>query len=326
MYNTVPALAAAAALTLSATAQELTVNGGFETGDTSDWVSFPTANSTFTVSMDANSGGFSGQVINTDQGSSAVIKQANIGVGVVQPGDMVSISFAAKGTFGVGGVVFAEFFSELAGGGVSSSEILGGAPLPVTGDWQTFNFMAVAGPDVAGGITLQFAAVTGAVAGSSADIQVDDASVVLMGGGIGTNYCTAVANSTGVTGTISALGSAVAADNDVTLVASDLPINTFGFFLTGETQGLVMMPGGSTGNLCLGVGGNIGRYVGPGQVQNSGQAGEFELAINLDQTPTPTGLVSVTAGETRNFTTWHRDSVGGQATSNFTNGLEISFQ
>ena len=43
------------------------------------------------------------------------------------------------------------------------------------------------------------------------------------GGGIGTNYCgPAVANSTGNSGVMSATGSATAADNDLTLVASDL--------------------------------------------------------------------------------------------------------
>ncbi|MEM6672098.1 MAG: hypothetical protein AAF726_04600 [Planctomycetota bacterium] len=329
MQHPLSALAAGAvaALTLSATsaAQELTVNGGFETGDTSSWVSFPTMTSTFDVSTDANTGSFSGQVVNNDIASSAVIKQANLGIGMVSPGDTVSISFAAKGSFGVGGVAFAEFFSELAGGGVSSSEILGGAPLPLTADWQTFTFTTTAGPDVGGGITLQFAAITGAVAGSSADILVDDASVMVgTGGGLGTNYCMANANSTGQTGAISATGSATAADNDVTLVASDLPNNAFGFFLTSQTQGFSMMPGGSQGNLCLD--GQIGRYVGPGQIQNTGLMGSYMLVLDLTQTPTPTGLVTVMPGETWNFQGWHRDSVMGTATSNFTDGLSVTFQ
>ncbi|MEM8712428.1 MAG: hypothetical protein AAGG01_15860, partial [Planctomycetota bacterium] len=211
-------------LAASASAQELTMNGGFETGDTSSWVSFPTATSTFEVVMDSNSGSFGGRVNNVDQGASAVIKQANIGVGMVNPGDMINISFAAKGSFGIGGVAFAEFFSELTGGGVSSAEILGGAPLALTNDWQTFTFTAIAGPDVSGGVTLQFAAITGAVSGSTSELFVDDASVTLAGGGgPGMNYCMANPNSTGATGSISATGSATASDNDVTLTASSLP-------------------------------------------------------------------------------------------------------
>jgi hypothetical protein len=141
--------------------------------------------------------------------------------------------------------------------------------------------------------------------------------------GIGTNYCTAVPNSTGNTGVMSATGSTIAANNDVTLTASSLPNNANGFFLTSTTQGFVMNPGGSAGNLCLA--GSIGRYVGPGQVQNTGLTGSISLALNLTQTPTPTGFVAITAGQTWNFTAWHRDAVGGVATSNFADGLEIAF-
>ena len=148
---------------------------------------------------------------------------------------------------------------------------------------------------------------------------------VCMGGPmtIGTNYCMANANSTGSIGVQSALGSATVADNDVTLVASSLPNNSFGFFIASLDQGFVANPAGSQGNLCLA--GAIGRYVGPGQIQNSGGNGEFQLAIDLTMVPQPTGLVSVSAGESWNFQTWFRDVVGGTATSNFTNGLEIDF-
>jgi hypothetical protein len=78
------------------------------------------------------------------------------------------------------------------------------------------------------------------------------------------------------------------------------------------------------GNLCLG--GAIGRYVGPGQVLNTGTTGGFSLVLNLNQTPTPTGLVAIAGGQTWNFTAWHRDAVAGSATSNFTNALSIAFQ
>ncbi|MEM6567972.1 MAG: sialidase family protein [Planctomycetota bacterium] len=140
---------------------------------------------------------------------------------------------------------------------------------------------------------------------------------------IGANYCTAVANSTGATGSIGAQGSRQVSDNALQLIARDLPQNAFGFFLTSQQQGFVSMPGGSQGNLCLG--GAIGRYVGAGQIKNSGGSGTFMLDLDLTQTPTPTGLVAILPGETWNFTTWHRDSVAGQATSNFTNGVQIDF-
>ncbi|MDG1984154.1 MAG: hypothetical protein P8M11_06290, partial [Planctomycetota bacterium] len=72
--------------------------------------------------------------------------------------------------------------------------------------------------------------------------------------------------------------------------------------------------------------GAIGRYVGPGQIVNSGATGEVTLPLDLTQTPQPTGFVSVQPGETWNFQAWYRDSVGGSATSNFTDGLSITFQ
>ena len=141
--------------------------------------------------------------------------------------------------------------------------------------------------------------------------------------GLGTNYCTAVNNSTGVPGAMGATGSALVVDNNVTLEATDLPNNAFGFFLTSSTQGFVMNPGGSVGNLCLG--GAIGRYVGPGQIQNTGLTGAISLQIDLTQVPTPTGFVSVVPGQTWNFTAWHRDVVAGAAVSNFADGYSISF-
>jgi len=130
-------------------------------------------------------------------------------------------------------------------------------------------------------------------------------------------------NSTGVPAEIIAIGNPVAAGNNVTLEASDLPLNSFGFFLTSQTQGFVANPGGSQGNLCLG--GGIGRYVGPGQIQNSGTGGTISLALDLTLTPQPTGFVSVSAGETWNYQAWYRDAVGGSAVSNFTNGTELVF-
>jgi len=154
-------------------------------------------------------------------------------------------------------------------------------------------------------------------------VDLDDMEISMGPTGIGTNYCTANPNSTGQTGDMSASGSASVAANNLTIEASDLPNNAFGYFLTSLTQANTPNPGGSMGVLCLG--GNIGRYTGPGQIQNTGLTGEFDLLLNLTQTPTPTGFVSVAVGQTRNFQAWHRDSVGGTAVSNFTDGLAVTF-
>ncbi len=316
-------LAALTAGAASAAPQaNLVANGGFETGDTSSWVDLGTPNSTFNVTSDSNSGSFGAEIFNPDQTSAAVIKQVNLGAGLLAPGDLVTISFAAKGTFANGGVAFAELFSEIAGGGVSSSEILTGAPLNLTGSWQSFSFTAAAGPDVSGGLTLQFAVVNGANNGSLAQVFLDD--VAITPPGLGVNYCTANANSLGLAASMSAQGSSVASDNNLTLAAADLVSNSFGFFLTSRSTGLATNPGGSQGNLCLG--GSIGRYVGAGQIQQADSTGTITLPLDLTMIPQPTGFVAATSGDTWSFQAWYRDSIGGQATSNFTDGLTINFQ
>ncbi|MEZ6015801.1 MAG: hypothetical protein R3F49_11845 [Planctomycetota bacterium] len=153
---------------------------------------------------------------------------------------------------------------------------------------------------------------------------IDNVTIDTQGGALGVNYCgPAPVNSTGASGGISATGSAVVAANDVTLIASALPTNSFGFFLASESPGFVAHPGGSQGNLCLGS--PIGRYVGAGQIQNSGAAGTFSLVLDLTQTPLPSGIVAIAGGEVWRFQAWYRDASGGAATSNFTDGLEIGF-
>ncbi|MEM6675013.1 MAG: hypothetical protein AAF726_19345, partial [Planctomycetota bacterium] len=144
-------------------------------------------------------------------------------------------------------------------------------------------------------------------------------------GGLGTNYCgPAVPNSSGQSAFIQAVGSDVAADNDLTLLCSFMPTNSFAFFLTSPDASFVMNPGGSQGNLCLG--GSIGRYVGPGEIKNSGTLGSISLTIDLTAVPSPTGPMAAVSGDTLRFQTWFRDSVAGSATSNFSNGVELTLQ
>ena len=138
---------------------------------------------------------------------------------------------------------------------------------------------------------------------------------------LGTNYCgPAVLNSSGKSAVMDATGSNVVADNDLTLHALDLPTNKFGYFLVSETQGFVAQPPGSQGNLCLS--GAIGRYA--LFVQNSGAAGEFSMQVDLTLLPKPLN-VPVLPGETWNWQAWFRD-VNPTQTSNFTDGLSITFQ
>jgi len=145
-------------------------------------------------------------------------------------------------------------------------------------------------------------------------------------GGPGTPYCTpANVNTSGAAATLRSTGSSVVTANNLALVASDMPQQQFGFFLTSRTQGNAPNPGGSNGVLCLG--GTIGRYVAPGQIMNAGLGGTFSLALDLGMTPAGAAFVAIQAGEAWNFQAWFRD-VGpqGQPQSNFTDALEVMFQ
>ena len=97
-----------------------------------------------------------------------------------------------------------------------------------------------------------------------------------------------------------------------------------------ERLGLVLqllgsLRGGGGGAGPLGLGASLSRYRGPDQLRSADQDGEALLQLDLRRTPSGAAFVQVLAGETWYFQAWHRDVVGGAATSNFTNGLEILF-
>ena len=141
---------------------------------------------------------------------------------------------------------------------------------------------------------------------------------------IGAIFCNPVnINSTGVSSRLDAQGSTSVAANDLTLSASQLPLNVFGFMIASRDRGFVANPAGSAGNLCLS--GSIGRYVGPGQIQSTGATGGFSLTIDTTAIAQPTGSVPAEAGTSWSFQAWHRDTVGGTPTSNFTDGVRITF-
>ena len=138
----------------------------------------------------------------------------------------------------------------------------------------------------------------------------------------GAYYCgPAATNSVGLSAETRAAGSTFVANNNLTLNCSSMPVGSFGFFLVSEFPGFTSMPGGSAGNLCLS--GSIGRYVGSGQVQTSGPAGTFSLAIDLAFIPQPLGPVVGAPGQTWHFQAWYRDVVAGVASSNFSDGYRI---
>ncbi len=165
----------------------------------------------------------------------------------------------------------------------------------------------------------QFAIIEGEINPAGTDLDV----AILIGLNSNPSYCEANPNATGLPAALGISGSTSVGAGSLTLGMSQLPPFAFAFFLTSRTQGFVAFPGGSAGNLCLG--GDIGRYVGPGQVQQAGASGTVSLAIDLTQVPQPTGFVSVQAGEQWNFQGWFRDSNSSGPTSNFTDGVSVTF-
>jgi hypothetical protein len=141
---------------------------------------------------------------------------------------------------------------------------------------------------------------------------------------LGNVSCTQPApNSTGAAGVLAVYGSSRALDRNLELTATQLPLHALAFFLVSRTQGSVVPPG-SQGVLC--VAGQVGRYVGPGQVRNSGPSGAIALVVDPGVTPTPFGSVAILAGETWTYQAWHRDAVQGVATSNFTSAVAVTFR
>lgn len=143
-------------------------------------------------------------------------------------------------------------------------------------------------------------------------------------GGLGQPYCTqTVPNSFGSTSSMGLTGSNVVAHGELLLGAKRLPSNAFGFFLVSETSGFVPVVPGSQGSLCLG--GAIGRFVGPGQIQQANFLGEVSLLVDPRSLPSPQqGTFSPAPGQSLYFQFWYRDA-NPLPTSNFSTGITQRF-
>ena len=145
------------------------------------------------------------------------------------------------------------------------------------------------------------------------------AYLVNMAGCLGEFYCATTVNSTGSEGIAELVGSTLVEANTLSFDVSSLPTNAFGYLLVSTDPGFTMFPGGSVGNLCLS--GAIGRYV--SALFNTGATGTASTTIDLTALPSPTGPFAASAGDELYFQAWHRDSVAGQATSNFSQAVRV---
>ena len=120
--------------------------------------------------------------------------------------------------------------------------------------------------------------------------------------------------------TIFGTGSASLAANDLVLNVTRLPLNSFGYFFRGTSTVNTLLAGGGLGTNC--VGGTVASGVG-GAIVSSGTTGTVSLLANLTALPSAGGPVPATVGQTLWLQYWYRDVVGGAATSNLSNGLQV---
>ena len=156
------------------------------------------------------------------------------------------------------------------------------------------------------------------------EAAIDDLTVSagLLGGSLGTRYCSPRSSTPAPSGRIDLSGSAVAADNDLTLTGSFLPTSQFCYFVASQSQASIPNPGGSMGVLCLGS--PIARF--KNQIQNTGATGSASIAVDLTNVPLPPAFgYAVQPGETWNWQLWYRDVLIGP-TSNFTDAISLTFQ
>ncbi|MFT5058059.1 MAG: hypothetical protein ACI89E_000830, partial [Planctomycetota bacterium] len=143
-------------------------------------------------------------------------------------------------------------------------------------------------------------------------------------GYLGAMYCTAEMNTTGVISSIFGTGDIVASNNAFGLLATGLPDGEFGYFIGSFGQAQVNNPGSSSGNLCVGGGLAIARFLPTlGAIAGGQIAGSVDLN-NVPLPPTFAGMIL--SGDTFNFQLWHREGGPLSGMSNFSPGLEVTFQ
>ncbi len=145
-----------------------------------------------------------------------------------------------------------------------------------------------------------------------------------LAGVVGSAVCNGEVNSTGEGARLVAIGSNAVADNTLALHVGGLPVGSMGYFVTSEETIFVANPGGSEGNLCIGSF-IMGRYI--TNVLTADAAGNTVLCVDLSSVPAPMVNVAVAGGDTRYWQLWYRDtSMGGMATSNFSEAIGVTFE
>jgi hypothetical protein len=165
----------------------LVINGDMETGSlivnpADGWVDSNDGGGILTPDNSVNNGGsYSAKAI-ASVSQVVLLKQTEIGKGVIVAGDAIEVSYDLQVAFmPPGGVVNGQIFVESDGGGVNQTEQM--PTITANQGWRTETISFTVGSvDVSGGITLQFNIICGADAGCEADANIDNVSVAVIGG------------------------------------------------------------------------------------------------------------------------------------------------
>lgn len=141
-------------------------------------------------------------------------------------------------------------------------------------------------------------------------------------GQIGTEFCDAVANSTGLTGRLRGTGSTSLGGNALALEAVNLPPGTFAIMMVGTARDAMPAFAGGLGLGC--AGGRFGAYRRPGEVLTVSAGGTLGFSVDLTAIRAGGADVPAVPGETLVFQVLHRDGASaGLRTSNTTTAVEV---
>ena len=160
----------------------ISVNGGFESGDLKGWSLYDNGGKATMDNTEAQTGDWCVKLsASAPSGLNPTLKQERKAAGSISIGDKVQVNFSYKGSLkSKSSTVSIQSFVE-AKNGVSQIETFDVTP---TASWQTFTTTytvtgALQDGDVSGGITAEFVAICSCVKGCSSILYLDDISLII---------------------------------------------------------------------------------------------------------------------------------------------------